>query len=739
MDDKNHQDMDAPLDEAEGDMAFDEIFEDSATENAPATPERTENGVQEASKKELESYKLQPSDFTVKKCIGTGAYGKVLLCRHNATKQIVAVKVMKKTEVVEKRSVKTCREERDILSLLHHPFIVECYACFQTHRHLYIVMEYVSGGELFYHIEQKGFIREEDAMIYIAEVVLALEHLHAHKIIHRDVKPENLLLGSDGHVVLTDFGLSKLGDESNQLKSICGTDEYLAPEMIAKTGYGKEVDWWALGILVYEMLTGDLPFKHKHTPTLFKLILSKKVKMPPHLTPVCHSFIKGLLCRDVSQRLGCRKSSMFKLGGVKELQNHPYFKNLDWTLLAKKGVDPPYKPELKFQEDTSNFSPTFTSMPVSTLSPKSVKIHNKHLVAPDLFRGFSWTDQNATLANRNHQTIAEYEEEEVSEDNIVSDDEDAAQDYVDLKLTEEDNENDTDPAKYDPTKQDSKTESPSTITKQNSLVIIDAVRRANSDGVKMKKSRRRKKKKNTVTANITGNIPGFSPILTRSNTKSIAVVSTTTSISMNTSASKSILRATAAEWSPQFGTQVAKANTNIVIEQRKKEDVYANNRKITKEDMSSKNCWVSTQAIKIPVSNEKLSKPKKQEMPFVINKKCAWASSSLTTATTSKTQKLSPLPLKDSAWAVIARKRGNKNPTPKTSAGITHAATKVGAWKSQRVSQGLRSSRGPRRKTPERRLDDDGLAYTRAEFITFYGSDARWKKAKVFRPHVLRK
>ena len=316
-------------------------------------------------------------------------------------------------------------------------------------------MDYVCGGELFHHINKQGIFMEEQARLYIAEIVLALEHLHSHGIIHRDLKPENILLGADGHVILTDFGLSKIGIKdgpgSTSHKTLCGTNEYvsscaiyllapgssmlqlhvrlgltafvctryMAPEMINGGGYGKSVDWWALGTLVYEMLTGDPPFHCRNTKKLFHLIKTKKISLPGYLTKDCHSLIRGLLNRNVDQRLGCAKHTTFKVGGVRQLKDHVFFAGLDWEAVEGKQIPAPFQLEFTSSLDVHYFDDEFTSEKIGSAGGSevpSVAIAEKALhpivpsgspggepVTPGLFGGFSWVSSELETHVETHR------------------------------------------------------------------------------------------------------------------------------------------------------------------------------------------------------------------------------------------------------------------------------------------------------------------------------------------------
>ena len=203
------------------------------------------------------------TNFTILKVIGRGSFGKVYMVKMKSDGAIYAMKTLKKDFVIKTKQVANTKVERDIMQMVNHPFIVKLYFAFQNTEKLYFVCDFLNGGELFYHLCNQIRFSEDRARFYAAEIVLALEHLHENGIIYRDLKPENVLLDNYGHIKITDFGLSKLGlaSKESQTNTFCGTPEYLAPEIIKAAGHGISVDWWSLGILTYEMISGINPFK----------------------------------------------------------------------------------------------------------------------------------------------------------------------------------------------------------------------------------------------------------------------------------------------------------------------------------------------------------------------------------------------------------------------------------------------------------------------------------------------
>ena len=349
-------------------------------------------------------FRVSPSDFELLTVIGKGAYGRVLQVREAATGQIYAMKVLKKGQVLHRNNFEYVREERNIMSQTDHPFVVTLMCAFQTETNLYLVMEFVSGGELFSHIRNEGIFDEEQTRFYSGEMVLAIEYLHQSGIIHRDLKPENVLLDARGHIRITDFGLAKVDRENlRNSKTLCGTDLYMAPEMIAENskGYGKAVDFWSLGVIVFEMLTGDVPFYAKETQRLYKKILTEKPKFPRWMSETCCLLIKGLLNRNVEQRLGAADTTMFKQGGIKALKDHAFYKGLDWNMLARLEVKPPIVPQLPLGEgDTSNFDKQFTELDPAAEEEEDAQRRGAPVLGagqgddkdkPCVFSGFSFT------------------------------------------------------------------------------------------------------------------------------------------------------------------------------------------------------------------------------------------------------------------------------------------------------------------------------------------------------------
>ncbi|KAG9481792.1 hypothetical protein GDO78_010816 [Eleutherodactylus coqui] len=335
--------------------------------------------------------KVGIENFELLKVLGTGAYGKVFLVRkisgHDSGK-LYAMKVLKKATIIQKaKTAEHTRTERQVLEHIRQsPFLVTLHYAFQTDTKLHLILDYINGGELFTHLSQREKFTESEVQIYIGEIVLALEHLHKLGIIYRDIKLENILLDSSGHVVLTDFGLSKefLSDENERTYSFCGTIEYMAPEIVrgGDSGHDKAVDWWSLGVLMYELLTGASPFTvdgEKNSQTeISKRILKSDPPYPQEMSELVKDLIRSLLMKDPKKRLGCGPA------GSDEIKKHPFFQALNWEDLAAKKVLAPFKPVIKDELDVRNFAEEFTEMD-PTYSPAALPMN-----ADRIFQGYSF-------------------------------------------------------------------------------------------------------------------------------------------------------------------------------------------------------------------------------------------------------------------------------------------------------------------------------------------------------------
>ncbi|RNE98177.1 protein kinase A, partial [Trypanosoma rangeli] len=291
--------------------------------------------------------KWKLSDLELGATLGTGSFGRVRLGKLKGTNNYYAVKCLKKREIIKMKQVQHLSQEKQILMELSHPFIVNMLCSFQDERCVYLVLEFVIGGEVFTHLRSAGRFPNDVAKFYHAELVLAFEYIHGKDIIYRDLKPENLLLDSKGHVKVTDFGFAKKVPE--RTFTLCGTPEYLAPEVIQSKGHGKAVDWWTMGILLYEFIAGYPPFYDDTPFRTYEKILSGRFKFPNWFDARARDLVKGLLQTDHTKRLGTLKD------GIMDVKNHPYFHGANWDKLYARHYPAPIPVKVKNPGDTSNF------------------------------------------------------------------------------------------------------------------------------------------------------------------------------------------------------------------------------------------------------------------------------------------------------------------------------------------------------------------------------------------------
>ncbi|KAI7832188.1 kinase-like domain-containing protein, partial [Gamsiella multidivaricata] len=313
-----------------------------------------------------ERKKISIEDFLLIKVLGKGCMGKVMLVREHKSKKLFALKAISKEWVILQREIEHTKSERDILAnvaQISHPFLIKLRHSFQSNAQLFMVLDYYPGGDIATQLAKWYRFKPERCMFYAAEIVLGIEELHRQGIVYRDLKPENILLALDGHIVLTDFGLSKqfsafsasspyLAEEKTN--TFCGTAEYLAPEILRAAEYSYEVDWWSLGTLLYEMMAGITPFWAENHAYMYQRVLEDALEFPPEIfqdDPYAVDFLVGLLERDPRSRLGSL--------GASDVKAHPYFRMIDWEMAMQKKLPCPYIPELTSEEDLSNFDDAF--------------------------------------------------------------------------------------------------------------------------------------------------------------------------------------------------------------------------------------------------------------------------------------------------------------------------------------------------------------------------------------------
>ncbi|KAI2635162.1 kinase-like domain-containing protein [Xylaria nigripes] len=361
----------------------------------------SEKPVQKAVEGGLVPRKMQADDFEPLRCLGKGTYGTVLLVKQRTTGRLYAQKQFKKASVVvHKKLVEQTKTERQILeSINQHPFVVNLYYAFQDREKLYLILEYGQGGELFTHLSTEKMFSESTSAFYMAEMVLALSYLHdALGVVYRDLKPENCLLDAHGHLLLTDFGLSKVAvGEGDSCKSMLGTVEYMAPEVILGHKYGKAVDWWSFGALGFDLMTGNPPFRGANNTKIQQNIVKQKVVMPYFLSLDAKDLLARLLRKDPAKRLGSRMPK-----DLETIKNHRFFRKIDWKKLEAKEMEPPIQPMITDPELAENFSSEFTNLslgPLTSTMDSWGGMSPKGSFNEDPFGGFSFVAPSSLLEN----------------------------------------------------------------------------------------------------------------------------------------------------------------------------------------------------------------------------------------------------------------------------------------------------------------------------------------------------
>ncbi|KAL5288209.1 AKT3 family protein [Megaselia abdita] len=340
--------------------------------------------------------KVTLENFEFLKVLGKGTFGKVILCREKSTAKLYAIKILKKEVIIQKDEVAHTLTENRVLQTTNHPFLISLKYSFQTNDRLCFVMQYVNGGELFFHLRRERLFSEDRSRFYGAEIISALGYLHSQGIIYRDLKLENLLLDKDGHIKIADFGLCKEDIHFGRTtKTFCGTPEYLAPEVLEDNDYGQAVDWWGTGVVMYEMMCGRLPFYNMDHDVLFTLIILEDVKFPRIISEEAKSLLAGLLTKKPHLRLG---------GGVndvKDIKAHAFFSSINWTDLEQKKIPPPFKPQVNSDTDTRYFDSEFTGESVELTPPEQHGPLGAIQEEP-MFSQFSYQDMASTLGTSSH-------------------------------------------------------------------------------------------------------------------------------------------------------------------------------------------------------------------------------------------------------------------------------------------------------------------------------------------------
>ncbi|XP_016104200.1 serine/threonine-protein kinase N1b [Sinocyclocheilus grahami] len=351
----------------------------------PAPPERAVRTSSHNSQRRPSKSSLCLQDFQMIAVLGRGHFGKVLLSEYKRSGKVYAIKALKKGDIVARDEVESLMCEKRIFETVNstrHPFLVNLFACFQTPEHVCFVMEYTAGGDLMMHIHADVF-SETRSVFYSACVVLGLQFLHDNKIVYRDLKLDNLLLDTEGYVKIADFGLCKEGmGHGDRTSTFCGTPEFLAPEILTDTSYTRAVDWWGLGVLIYEMLVGESPFPGDDEEEVFDSIVNDEVRYPRFLSTEAIGIMRRLLRRNPEKRLGSSERD------AEDIKKQPFFRNIDWDALLQRRVPPPFVPAVKGKEDVSNFDAEFTNEAPTLTPPRERRTLSRK--DQDYFRDFDY-------------------------------------------------------------------------------------------------------------------------------------------------------------------------------------------------------------------------------------------------------------------------------------------------------------------------------------------------------------
>ena len=343
--------------------------------------------------------KVTSKDFQTLKLLGTGSFGRVLLVKFLSNNTLYAMKILNKSQIKLKHQEEHTQTERDLMVKINNPFIVNIKFAFQDDSQLYIVSDFMQGGDMFYHLHFNKKFDEERAKFYTIELILGLEFLHKNSMIYRDLKPENILMDSKGHLKISDFGLSKILDNpQDKAYTLCGTPQYLAPEILKNRGYDKTVDWWSLGCFLYEMLTGYLPFyipKGDINPKIFE----EPLRFPSYVNPEAIDLICKLLVVNPKKRLGYGEEDAL------QIKNHSYFEGIEWEKYWNKEIEPPFVPQLDDEMDLKYFDKMFTDEPLDSNRPTAYSRPREH----SMYKNFTFVTNSMKKDMMKNDTLEEKE------------------------------------------------------------------------------------------------------------------------------------------------------------------------------------------------------------------------------------------------------------------------------------------------------------------------------------------